>query len=365
MKLNEIIRFLEQVAPPALQEGYDNSGLLVGHPDHEVKKALLCLDCTEAVIEEAMATGCDLIIAHHPIVFSGLKRFNGKTYVERVVMSAIRNQIALYAIHTNFDNVAHGVNQILAEKLGLQDVRILRPKTGQLRKVVVFVPETAAQQVASAMFAVGAGHIGNYSETSFRSSGTGTFRGNHQSNPAIGEAGRLEQVPEIRLETIVATHHIPQVIQAMIQTHPYEEPAYDIIPIENAHAQIGSGMVGNLAQPMTELDWLQHIKKVLHTGCIRHTALLGRPVKRIAICGGSGQFLLRDAISQQADFLITADFKYHEFFDAEQRLVIADVGHYESEQYTAMLLHQVLTEKFPTFALHLSEVNTNPVKYFI
>ncbi|MFN8310547.1 MAG: Nif3-like dinuclear metal center hexameric protein [Chitinophagales bacterium] len=363
MKIKEIAAFLESIAPLSFQESYDNCGLLVGNEENQVRKALITLDCTEAVVEEAIRENCDLIIAHHPIIFSGLKKLNGKNYVERTVISAIKNNIAIYAIHTNYDNVWNGVNAKIAERLGLTETKILVPKSGLLKKLQTYIPVENYDSVSGAVFAAGAGQMGNYSETAFRSEGTGQYRGNSNSHPAIGKAGALEKTPESKFETIFPAHLESAVVKALLNSHPYEEVAYDLIPVSNAYAQMGSGMIGKLPRPLPGMEFLKMVKGAFQTGCVRHTAVLEKPVETVAICGGSGNFLLSAAKAQGADALVTADFKYHEFFDAENRILIADVGHFESEQFTRQLLYQHLTEKFPTFALHLSETNTNPVNY--
>ncbi|MFN0035032.1 MAG: Nif3-like dinuclear metal center hexameric protein [Saprospiraceae bacterium] len=261
MKISDILSALEAVAPPHLQESYDNAGLIVGNPEAEASGALFCLDSTEAVVEEALNRGCNLVVAHHPIVFRGLKRLNGATYIERTVMQAVRHDVAIYAIHTNLDNVhRQGVNAKIAEKIGLAETRVLAPKPGA--------------------------------------------------------------------------------------------------------AEVGAGLLGLLPHPIGEAEFLQHIKNALQTNCIRHTAFRGKPVRTVAVCGGAGSFLLPDALKAGADVFVTADFKYHEFFDAEGKLVVADVGHYESEQFTIELLRDIVQDKFPTFALHLTKLNTNPVFYF-
>jgi dinuclear metal center YbgI/SA1388 family protein len=364
MQLKEIIEHLENIAPLALQENYDNCGLLTGNPQMIIHAALITLDCTEAIIDEAITIGANLIVAHHPIVFSGLKKLNGKNYVERVVIKAIQHNIAIYAIHTNLDNLKNGVNAEIAKRIGLQNCQILAPKNGLLKKLVTFIPEANFDRVSEAIFNAGAGHIGNYSETGFSITGTGTFKGNYFTNPTIGTKGIKENVQEKRFETIFPAHIERQVIAALLQSHPYEEVAFDIYPLSNSLSNVGSGMVGNLAEPINETDFLKLLKEKLNIACIRHTALLNNKVQKIAICGGSGSFLLQNAIASGADFFVTADFKYHEFFDAENKIVIADVGHYESEQFTKDLLFSLLNEKFPTFALHLSRINTNPVNYF-
>ena len=364
MTVGEVCTYLETIAPLALQESYDNCGLIAGSKLQQLTGVLITLDCTEAVVDEAISKNCNMIVAHHPIVFKGLKKINGNNYVERVIIKAIQHQIAIYAIHTNLDNVANGVNAEICKRLGLLNCRILSPKSELLKKLVTFIPVANYQSVSHAIFDAGAGHIGNYSETSFSVKGTGTFRGNEQSNPALGKPGVREQVEEIKFETIFPAYLQPKVLSALFQSHPYEEVAYDIYPLSNQHNNIGSGMIGNLPHAMDEHAFLSLIKNKLNVSSIRHTALNGETVQTIAVCGGSGSFLLKDAIASNADVYISADFKYHEFFDAEGKIVIADIGHYESEQFTKDLLHRLLLEKFPTFALHLSHINTNPVNYF-
>lgn len=364
MKLSEITTYLETIAPLALQENYDNCGLITGNPQMEISSALVTLDCTEEVVDEAIAIHANLIVAHHPIVFSGLKKITGKNYVERVIIKAIQNNIAIYAIHTNLDNVQHGVNAEICKRLGLQNCKILSPKNALLRKLVTFIPTKNFEQVAQAVFAAGAGNIGNYSETGFSVEGIGTFKGNENTNPAIGQKGVNEQVNERRFETIFPAYLEHKIIQALLSAHPYEEVAYDIYPLNNTLQQVGSGMVGILPKPMSENEFLKLLKEKMNVACVRYTNLLNKQVTKVALCGGSGSFLLSAAIASGADFYVTADFKYHEFFDAENKIVIADIGHYESEQFTKDLLFAFLNEKFPTFALHLSRINTNPVKYF-
>jgi dinuclear metal center YbgI/SA1388 family protein len=364
MKIKEIIDCLETCAPLSLQESYDNCGLLTGNVEHEVTGALLSLDCTEPVIDEAISNKCNMIIAHHPIIFSDLKKLNGKNYIERTVIKAIKNDIAIYAIHTNLDNVIQGVNAKIAEKLGLQQLQILSPKKQLLRKLITFCPEKQAEKVRNAIFEAGAGNIGNYSECSFSSKGTGTFKGNESSNPALGERGKIEFADEIKIEVLLPAFLENTVISAMKAAHPYEEVAYDVIPLENRWQETGSGMFGILTEEMEETAFLQHVKKNLKTNMIRHTRLLGKAVKKVAVCGGSGSFLLHNAIHAGADCFITADFKYHQFFDADGNIVIADIGHYESEQFTPELIYGLLSQKFPTFAPLFSKVNTNPVNYF-
>ncbi len=363
MKIKEITSYLEAIAPLHYQESYDNSGLLVGHPEQEVTKALICLDSTEAIVDEAIKHNCDLIIAHHPIIFSGLKKLNGKNYIERTVIKAIQHRIAIYAIHTNLDNIHDGVNSMIANKLGLEDTYVLQPKKEILKKLIVFVPIDAVEKVASAIHEAGAGHIGNYSHTSFRAPGLGTFKGNEASQPSIGTKGQLEEVQEFRFETVFLAHLENKVLKAMFTAHPYEEVAYDIVHLDNLTDMVGAGKIGHLPQAMDSKDFLLWVKEKFNIQCIRHTNLVKKQVLNVAICGGSGSFLLQDAIRQNADVFITADYKYHQFFDAEDKIIIADIGHYESEQFTKELIFELLSQKFPNFALHFSELNTNPIKY--
>src|SRR5471030_1468287 len=365
MKLSLLTNYLESLAPLAYQEDYDNSGLIVGSPEQEINQALISLDCTEAVVDEAIATGSQVIISHHPIVFRGLKKFNGKTYVERVVEKAIRNNISIYAIHTNLDNIMTGVNAKICETLGLKNCRILSPKHNLLKKLVTYIPISHADEVRNALFNAGAGNIGNYSETSFNAEGTGTFKGNEDSNPYVGEPGFRHTENEIRIETVYPANLESKVIMALILAHPYEEVAYDLYNLTNQHQQVGAGMIGELEEPVDEEEFLFEVKQRMHAHVIRHTAFTGKHVKKVAVCGGAGGFLLKQAIAAGADVFVTADYKYHEFFDAEGKIVIADVGHFESEQFTQQLLYEIIQKKFTTFALRLTEVNTNPVKYFI
>jgi dinuclear metal center YbgI/SA1388 family protein len=364
MIIKEITDFLESIAPLSYQESYDNSGLIVGDASIEITNVLITLDSTEAVVDEAIAKGANLIIAHHPIVFSGLKKLNGKNYVERTILKAIKNDIAIYAIHTNLDNVSNGVNAMIAERLGLEDVQILSPKASLLSKLVTFIPHENVAQVAEALFTAGAGNIGEYSEASFKQNGLGTFKGNENTHPHIGKAGQLEQVEEARFEVIVPNYLVSTVLVALKNAHPYEEVAYDVYPLSNQFQKVGSGMIGRLATPMAQKEFLAHLKQRLSTNCVRYTSFEEKKISRVAVCGGSGQFLLPMAKAAGAEAFVTADFKYHEFFDAENQLLIADVGHYESEQFTRNLIYRLLSEKFPTFAPLISETNTNPVNYF-
>jgi dinuclear metal center YbgI/SA1388 family protein len=364
MKIKELTTYLEQFAPLAYQESYDNAGLIVGNPNEYISGVLVTLDSTEAVIDEAIAKGCNVVVAHHPIVFKGLKKLTGKNYVERTIIKAIKNDVAIYATHTNLDSVVGGVNFKIAQKLDLQQVKILSPKNQVLLKLVVFVPISNTKAVLDALHEAGAGVIGNYSNVSFRGEGTGAFRPNELANPSIGAANVDEEVHENRVEVIFPSYLKNQVLAAMHRSHIYEEVAHDIIALENQNPAVGSGAIGELSEAMSEKDFLRYLKEKMNVSVIRHTNLLGKPIKRIALCGGSGGFLLNEAVAQNADVFITADYKYHEFFDADNRIIIADIGHYESEQFTKELLKDYICKKMINFAVHLSETPTNPVSYF-
>lgn len=365
MRLSILIKHLEEFAPLNYQEDYDNSGLLVGQPEMEIHGTLVALDCTEAIVDEAIANHCNLIITHHPIVFKGLKKITGKTYVERVVLKAIKNNIALYAIHTNLDHVKYGVNGVIASRLGLKNPKILSPKPGLLKKLVTFCPLAQADQVRDALFSAGAGHIGNYSESSFNVEGTGTFKGNADADPFVGEPGFRHHEAEIRIEAVFTVQDERKILLALLENHPYEEVAYDIYPIENQLQTVGAGMIGWLEDGLEGKEFLNLVKDTMDAVVIRHTKLLPKKIRKVAVCGGSGSFLLKEAIAAGADAFVTADFKYHEFFDADEKLVIADIGHFESEQFTSDLLIDIIQEKFPNFAIRLTEHNTNPINYFI
>jgi dinuclear metal center YbgI/SA1388 family protein len=363
MIVKDITQLLEDYAPLAYQEDYDNAGLLVGNFNQKINKVLICLDCTEAVIDEAIKENCDLIIAHHPIIFKGIKKLNGKNYVERVIIKAIENKIALYAIHTNLDNVINGVNGKICDKLSLINRKILSPKKQNLKKLVTFIPVNNAEDVKEAIFNAGAGNIGNYSNCSFNTLGNGTFKANKNTNPFVGEQDKLHTEEELKVEVIFDVAQQSKILNALLKSHPYEEVAFDIFPLENKNPQVGSGMFGELVDEMEEIEFLQNLKKVMNVSVIRHSNLLNKKIKKVAVCGGSGSFLLKDAIQAGADIFITSDFKYHEFFDADEKLLIADIGHYESEQFTQDLLLEIITENFPNFAIRLTENNTNPIKY--
>ncbi len=363
MKLKEICTIIEDFAPLSLQESYDNSGLLIGEPDLEVNKALITIDVTEEVVNEAIKSGCDLIVSHHPLIFKGLKKINSKNPVERIVKKCLQNNIAVYAAHTNLDNIREGVNAMISHKLGLQNTRILSVKTQILRKLAVFCPESHARQVREAVFQAGAGHIGNYDSCSFNLAGQGTFRAMQGADPFVGKVGQLHFENEVRIEAIYPVYSERNIIIAMQKAHPYEEVAYDIYSLENEFNAVGAGMIGELENETDSVEFLQKLKEMFETGCIRHTKIVSEKVKKIAVCGGSGIFLLNDAIKAGADVFITGDVKYHDFFEADDKIIIADVGHFESEQFTKELLMNLLKKNISTFAVQISKVKTNPVFY--
>ena len=365
MKIADIISFLESLAHPSLQEHYDNAGLIVGKPGWACNGIICSLDATEDVVNEAIAKNCNLVVAHHPIIFGGLKKINGKNYVEKTVITAIKNDIAIYAIHTNLDNILSGVNGKIARLLGLQNVSILLQKENTLKKLFTFVPIDKADQVRTAIFKAGGGHIGNYSECSFNAQGTGTFKAGPGADPYVGEIGSQHHESEIKMEVIFPAWLENNIVAAMKEAHPYEEVAYDVIGVSNNDHSVGSGVIGELPEPMEEIEFLAQVQKTFNLSVIRHTPLLNKPVRRVALCGGAGSFLVSKALSAGADIYITADMKYHEFFDANGRMVIADIGHYESEQFTIDLLAEILEQKFLNFAVLKTTVRTNPVQYFV
>jgi len=364
IKLSEIINVIEKQAHPSLQEDYDNSGLLVGSPSLEVNAVLICLDITTEVVEEAILNKCNLIISHHPVIFKGLKRLNGKNDVERIVQMVIKNDIAIYSAHTNLDNTWKGVNHILATTLGMVPERILRPMRSGLMKLVTYCPIDHADALRNALFSAGAGAIGNYNHCSFNSEGFGSFQANEGSNPFVGEIGQIHHEVEMRIETVFPAYQKKAVLKALKNKHPYEEVAYDVYLLDNEWEKAGSGMIALLKEPMDELSFMKLVKKTLGLAVIRHSPTTGKMIQRVAMCGGSGSFLIQDAIRSGADAFLTGDIKYHDFFLPERRLLLLDVGHYESEQFAKQLLYELLNKNFTNFALLISEVKTNAVNYF-
>ena len=363
MRIKEITNYLEEVAPLYYQEEYDNSGLLVGDSNTQIKNVIITLDCTEEVVDEAISKDCNLIIAHHPIIFKGLKKLNGSNYIQRIIIKAIKNDIAIYAMHTNLDNIYNGVNYYIANKIKLDNCKVLAPKSDLLRQLVVYCPKQQAAELKEALFRAGAGNIGNYEGCSFTSIGKGTFKATERATPFVGEVNEFHTEHEDRIEVIYARNKEKHILEAMQTTHPYEEVSYQIYVIENKHRMVGAGIVGELENSMKSAEFLDYIKEVMKTDCIRHTSLVKKRIKKVAICGGSGSFLLSEAIASGAEIFITADFKYHDFFNADNNIIIADIGHYESEQYTKDLIYDLLVKKFTKFAVQLSKVNTNPINY--
>jgi dinuclear metal center YbgI/SA1388 family protein len=361
--VSEVANYLQTLAPLLYQEPYDNAGLITGDPLWEVKGALVTLDCTEIVVDEAIQKGCNLIVAHHPILFKPIKKITGSDYVERTIIKAIKNDIAIYAIHTNLDNVQHGVNKMIAEKLGLTNVKILLPKKETLLKLVTFSPKSHTAKVLEAMHQAGAGQIGEYKNCSFSVTGQGAFSPTDKAKPYIGQTGELERVEEDRMEVILPKHVERQVLKALRNAHPYEEVAYYLSELINENQEVGAGLVGELSAEADSMEFLRKVKIEMKAGCIRHTAICHPKIKRVALCGGAGSFLVPAARQAGAELFISADFKYHEFFDAENQIILADIGHYESEQYTKDLLGNVLQEKFVSFASIFSKSVTNPISY--
>ena len=365
LSIKNITSFLETIAPIALQEDYDNAGLLIGNDNEVCTGILISLDCTEAIIQEAIDKNCNMVVAHHPIIFKGLKKINGKNYVERTIIKAIKNDIAIYAIHTNLDNVLQGVSHKMGEKLGLENIKILAPKNNLLQKLIVFCPVENAAKLTKALHEAGAGNIGNYHNCSFTYTGIGVFTPGPNANPKKGEIGITDSSEEHKIEVIFPKWLQSNIIKTMKENHPYEEVAYDILSIENYFENVGSGIVGNLPNAVTEKEFLNILGAVFTQKLIKHTSFTGKMVQKIALCGGSGSFLINAAKAAGADVYVTADVKYHEFFDADEQLLLADIGHYESEQYTIELLFELLSNKFPNFALQKTGINTNPVQYFV
>lgn len=362
-KLHDIVGAVERFAPTALQESYDNAGLYCGDLSSEIGQVLTCLDITEQVVDEALTKGCQLVLAHHPVLFRPIKRLTGSSYVERILLKAIRNNIALYAAHTNLDNVSGGVNFALAEKLGLRNNKVLQPMEGSLRKLEVFVPLEDTEKVLEALGKAGAGQIGNYKNCSFRSQGIGTFLPKEGANPHVGQANVQEEVTENRIEVLFPKHLTSQVISAMYSSHPYEEVAFYLHELVNSNQDSGVGVIGELEKEITTVEFCHYLKERLGLVTFKHTGW-AKGIKRVAVCGGSGSFLLKQAIASRADVFVSSDFKYHEFFDAEGKIMVADIGHHESEKHTKDLLKEILASSFPDLRVHSCETNTNPVHYY-
>lgn len=362
MKIKEIIDALETFAPLPLQDSYDNAGLQVGLTETEATGALLCLDVTEAIIKEAVALGYNLVISHHPLIFKGYKSISGKDYIERCIIEAIKNDIVIYSMHTNLDNAMNGVSFKIAQKIGLQNVKVLEPISDKLLKLVTFVPTEQATEVRKALFESGCGNIGNYDSCSYNLKGEGTFRANEGAKPFCGEVGQEHTEEEVRIETILPDFIKNSVTKALIKAHPYEEPAFDFYSVKNVWNQMGAGVIGELDEPMSELEFLKEIKKTFEVGCLKHNRLTGRLIQKVAICGGAGSFLIPKAVGK-ADVFITGEVKYHDYFNYNDSILVAEIGHYESEQYTKEIFYSIIKEAFPSLEVTISKINTNPIKY--
>ncbi len=363
MKIKQILSILEEMAPLAYAEDFDNVGLLVGDQEEEATGVLVCHDALESVIEEAISKNCNLVVCFHPILFSGIKKITGKNYVERAILKAIKNDIAIYAVHTALDNHKEGVNKIFCNALGLTHTKVLIPKPNFIQKLVTYTLPENHEQLRNALFDAGAGQIGNYEDCSFNSKGIGTYMGNENSNPEFGERFEFVETQEIKIEVTFEKHLQGKILKALFKNHVYEEVAYEIYDLQNAHQNIGLGMIGVLETPMNEEDFLSFVKDKMQCGGIRHSAFTGKKVHKVAVLGGSGSFAIKNAIQAGADVYLTADLKYHNFYEAENQLLLADIGHFESERYTKNYIVDFLKEKITNFAIVLSEENTNPVKY--
>ncbi len=363
MKIKDVIHIIEERISPVYAESFDNIGLLVGDADAKLKGILISHDTLENIVDEAVQKGMNLIVSFHPIIFKGLKSLTGQNYVERTVMKAIKHDIAIYAMHTALDNQAFGVSGILADKLGLNNQQVLQKQSDTLRQLVTYVPTADAEKIRNTLFEAGAGTIGNYAECSYNVEGTGTFKPLEQANPYVGKQGKRHYEKEERISVIYPKHLESRLLQNLFEKHPYEEVAYEIITLQNKHQSIGLGIIGELPEPVAELEYLKQLKKQLNLSCIRYSGLRSQPVKKVAILGGAGSFAIQPAKAAGADLLITADLKYHDFFQAENSIILADIGHFESEQYTKLFLFELLTKKIRNFAVALSEINTNPINY--
>jgi dinuclear metal center YbgI/SA1388 family protein len=363
MKLKELSSFLDSSIPVSFQENYDNSGLQIGDPECEISSALLAVDVTEEVVNEALSIGCSLIISHHPLLFGGIKHIIERNYTERVVRKCIKNDISVYSAHTNLDSVENGVSYKMAEKLGLLDVKVLSPLEDKLLKLVTYIPEKYLDRVRNAIFEAGAGVIGNYDQCGYIVQGKGSFRANEFAEPFVGEKGKIHIEDEIRFETVMFSHSKNKVIEALIDSHPYEEVAYDLYSLENTNIRAGFGCIGQLPEAMNEKDFLKYVSTVFDAKGIRYSGFTGRKMSRIAVCGGSGSSFIGKAVSMGSDAYVTADLKYHNFFDADRNILLVDTGHYESEKFATEILNELIIKKFPKFALRFSKTNTNPINY--
>ena len=364
MKIHEFIGYINEIVPLAYVEDFDNVGLLVGNSQSALNGVLVSLDATEDVVEEAISEGCNLILAFHPILFKGIKSITPTNYVNRALIKALKNDIAIFVLHTALDNHIHGVNDMICNKLGLLHTKILIPKKGTIKKLTAYVPRDKAEYVRDKLFEAGAGSIGNYTNCSFKVEGQGSYKGNEESNPVYGEKGILHFEKETQLNITFSAHLESKIVETLHVNHPYEEVAYEIETLDNTNQNIGMGKIGEFEKEMTETEFLKHLKMTFKIPVIRHSKVLNKSIRRVAVLGGSGAFAIHQAIQHSADAFVSADFKYHDFFKAEQKILLADVGHFESEQYTKDLLYSIVNEKFTNFAIILSKTKTNPVHYY-
>lgn len=363
MKLSELCLYLDSAVPLSFQEEYDNSGLQLGEPDRDISSVLLTVDITEEVVDEAISKKCDLIISHHPLIFRGLKKITGRSSAERIIINAIKNNLALYSCHTNLDAFSNGVSRKFADKLNLKNPKVILPLKDKLLKLVTFIPVSHLDDVRKALFDAGAGVTGNYDSCGFTVEGKGSFRGNESSRPFVGEKGRIHFENEVRFETILYAHSKDRVVRALLECHPYEEVAYDLYPVANDNIPEGMGVAGELEEPMTEKDFLIKVSTVLSNNHIKFSGLTGRMIKKVAVCGGSGSSLLQEVIRTGNDAFVTGDVKYHTFLEAENHILLVDAGHYETEKFSVEILYDLIIKKFPKFAVRFSEINTNPINY--
>ena len=364
MTVKEVMNVLEELAPLHYAEEFDNVGLLVGNKNQDVTGVLVTLDTLEDVVDEAIEKQLNLIVSFHPILFKGIKKLTGKTYVERVIIKAIQNNIAIYSMHTALDNSPQGVNAKICEVLGLENPKILIPKKGTIKKLTTYIPKNQSDKIKKALFSVGAGNIGNYENCSFSTLGTGSFQPKENANPTTGQIGKTSYEEEEQVNITFSSDREHEVIETLFKTHPYEEVAYEITTLDNPNQKIGMGMIGSLKNAMEEEDFMDFLKDKMNAQIVRHSRLLNKKVRKVAVLGGSGAFAISAAVRQKADVFITSDIKYHQFYEAENQMVLMDIGHFETEQFTKNLLADFLTKKIPNFAIALSESITNPIKYF-
>ena len=364
MKLKDLCSYLDSAVPLSFQESYDNSGLQVGSSEREITSALITLDVTEEVMDEAISLKCDVLVSHHPLIFNGIKSLTGKSFTERILYMAVKHDIAIYSAHTNLDVISNGVSRKMAEKMGLEKIKVLSPSENRLLKLVTYIPESHFEKVKNALFEAGAGVIGNYDRCGFTTSWTGSYRGNESTKPFLGEKGKIHFEKEMRFETILFSHLKDKAIKALIEVHPYEEVAYDLYVLENMNIEIGLGCVGNFPRKFSEDDFLKFVSSVFDAKGVRYSKPTGKPIRKVALCGGSGAALLNLAICSGADAFLTADIKYHDFFKTENKILMVDTGHFESEKFSIEILKDLIIKKFPKFAVRFSETNTNPINYY-